>query len=539
MFFLRKWNGVSVSAKFLLVFSVLLVLILVIAITSYTLLGIIRNEVEQKLLVSTSIQSQVLNMNHSMEKARRLQRDFFLAYPSDGFESANNTYGIAVTQEISNALELNAALQSQISQPEIYIDKEQVNQDLLLYRAVVERNNVIFSQTISDVGELTAKDTGLQFQMQQVLMQIDTIIHQSSNMEVLKAYDEMVGAGQEYLLTQNRPRMQVSLNSATNLETLIEKDSTLTESQRSKCTQLIMEYEQLAQKIITLDVNIRGAFRDFDLQANIVDPISQKMIDYTDESVDAVRKEINNINQIALFVLIGSTVGAVIMAILMQQLLHHTITRNIVALTNTTRAWKSGRRDETIQIANRDELGELAQSFNSMAGEINAHVHGLEQRIQERTGELQVALRDLQEQTAIQAQLLQENQNQKDTIQQLSVPILPVMATAFVMPLVGMIDSNRIEFIQLRALKTIEQRNFRSMILDVTGVPIIDTEVARGLINLFQAASLLGTQTILVGIRPDVAQSIVALGIELRAIKTAASLQDAVAIVANAEINGT
>jgi rsbT co-antagonist protein RsbR len=80
---------------------------------------------------------------------------------------------------------------------------------------------------------------------------------------------------------------------------------------------------------------------------------------------------------------------------------------------------------------------------------------------------------------------------------------------------------------QSQALHAIERSDTRHLILDITGVPIIDTQVALGLTQLVQAARLLGVKVDIVGIRPEVAQAIVGLGVEVRDVRTFSNLQAA------------
>src|SRR5262249_19392339 len=96
-----------------------------------------------------------------------------------------------------------------------------------------------------------------------------------------------------------------------------------------------------------------------------------------------------------------------------------------------------------------------------------------------------------------------------------------------VMPLIGALDSTRLALMQAQALRAIERSRTRQLILDITGVPVIDTQVALGLTQLVQAARLLGTKVDIVGIRPEVAQTLVGFGTELQAMRTCSNLQAA------------
>lgn len=156
----------------------------------------------------------------------------------------------------------------------------------------------------------------------------------------------------------------------------------------------------------------------------------------------------------------------------------------------------------------------------------------LEQTVVERTASLQTALQDVQARSDAQARLLEEVQQQRILLRELSVPVIPISATTLIMPLVGALDSTRLQQIQEQALRALEHKSARYLVLDITGVPIVDSQVAQGLLSVVQAARLLGAQVLLVGIRPEVAQAIVGLGLDLRDIYTTSDLQSALSHIA-------
>jgi rsbT co-antagonist protein RsbR len=157
---------------------------------------------------------------------------------------------------------------------------------------------------------------------------------------------------------------------------------------------------------------------------------------------------------------------------------------------------------------------------------------GLEQIVAERTAALQAALQDVQARSDRQASLLDEVQQQRILLREMSVPVIPISASTLVMPLVGALDSTRLQQIQEQALRALEHTSARYLVLDITGVPIVDSQVAQGLLSVVQAARLLGAQVMLVGIRPEVAQAIVGLGLDLRDIYTTSDLQSALSHIA-------
>jgi rsbT co-antagonist protein RsbR len=146
-------------------------------------------------------------------------------------------------------------------------------------------------------------------------------------------------------------------------------------------------------------------------------------------------------------------------------------------------------------------------------------------RTQEINTALQSALSEVEARVATQERLLEENEAQRSTIRELSAPVLPLSRTTILLPLVGALDSERLMLAQEQVLNTLYHSSIRLLVLDITGVLVVDTQVARGLISLSQAARLLGAEVALVGIRAEVAQTIVDLGLDLKGLHTYRDLE--------------
>jgi rsbT co-antagonist protein RsbR len=116
-------------------------------------------------------------------------------------------------------------------------------------------------------------------------------------------------------------------------------------------------------------------------------------------------------------------------------------------------------------------------------------------------------------------------QDLRSTISELSTPIIPIYEDILVLPLVGSIDSRRANEITERLLEAIAQYQADLVILDITGVSIIDTHTANHLLMATRAASLLGSRVVISGIGAEVAQSVVHLGVDLQGLVALANLQ--------------
>lgn len=117
---------------------------------------------------------------------------------------------------------------------------------------------------------------------------------------------------------------------------------------------------------------------------------------------------------------------------------------------------------------------------------------------------------------------------QRAALRELSTPLIPLADGIVVMPLIGSIDSVRIQEILSNLLEGVSTHRARTAIVDITGVKVVDTQVANAMVRATQATRLLGAQVILTGISPEIAQTLVGMGAGLEGIITRATLQSGI-----------
>jgi rsbT co-antagonist protein RsbR len=119
---------------------------------------------------------------------------------------------------------------------------------------------------------------------------------------------------------------------------------------------------------------------------------------------------------------------------------------------------------------------------------------------------------------------------QQQEMMELSTPVVKLWEGILALPIIGTLDSARTQVIMENLLGAVVQTNSRVAIIDITGVPTVDTLVAQHLLKTITAARLMGAECIISGVRPQIAQTIVHLGIDLGQITTKAKLADAFAL---------
>ncbi|MBN2378567.1 STAS domain-containing protein [candidate division WOR-3 bacterium] len=179
-------------------------------------------------------------------------------------------------------------------------------------------------------------------------------------------------------------------------------------------------------------------------------------------------------------------------------------------LIDTMASLTTGEYDVTLDVdeKNEDEFTQVEFSMNFL----------IEQLIYERS-ENENKQQELQEKISLIEQ-------QKQAIQELSTPIIKIWDQVLVLPLIGTLDTRRSQGLTENLLTDIATSQSKIAILDITGVPAVDSAVANHLLKTVASVKLLGAECVITGIRPEVAQTIVHLGVDLTEVETLSNLAE-------------
>jgi anti-anti-sigma regulatory factor len=285
-------------------------------------------------------------------------------------------------------------------------------------------------------------------------------------------------------------------------------------------------FEVLAEDMVSLSQS--GRDREVAIEwirgKNMADATASLADDYyqaQDSQAVAAQAAADGRRTIATILLISTLILALTLGVSITVVLSRRIVAELHTLTDAAQRVANQEIVE-LPISSQDERATFARTFNTMVADLATQretlrhwSEELEQNVAERTRELQEALRRQEELTS--------------TIRHMSTPVLPVLKGMLVVPLVGVLDDDRMRQMQAILLQAVVNYHANTAILDITGMPIIDESVARSLVETVQQVGLLGARCLIVGVSPDVAQSLVALGDHLGQIQTLSNLQTAVA----------
>lgn len=213
----------------------------------------------------------------------------------------------------------------------------------------------------------------------------------------------------------------------------------------------------------------------------------------------------------SLLLLVGGGLAALLFAVGWAVFFPRRLLRPIAILQQATRQFAEGRLEARAALGRSDEFGALATSFNQMAEQIRVQITALDQRdlVQQQNAQL-LALLEL--------------------VRDLETPAIQLLDRVLLVPIVGNLDTRRVALLQQRVVEAAHTRGAQTIILDLTGMALIDTQVALAIERLVAAVRLLGAEPIVSGISTQVAQTAVDLGVSFGGARVVARVQEALSL---------
>ena len=203
----------------------------------------------------------------------------------------------------------------------------------------------------------------------------------------------------------------------------------------------------------------------------------------------------------------------------------HHLAQRLEAIENALAAAAAGVFTEMVPVDDSriDELSAVEHGVNLMLEDIAR----LRQQDADRNRQLEQMLELTQAQARKLEEALDTIRNQQQSIAELSTPILQLWDDVLAMPIIGVVDTRRSLDIMEKLLQEVSSRQSRFVILDITGVEVVDTKTADHFIKVTKAARLLGASCIVSGIRPAVAQTLVEIGVDMSSLSTVSTMRNA------------
>jgi PAS domain S-box-containing protein len=375
----QRWRRQGITTKFTLVFALLLLLVMLLMLSSYAMLNTVRRQTESAILTSMQIQRLVLQMSGGLEKARRLQRDFFLLYPQIGYSQAHEIYALQSLEQIDSVAAWSEELQTLIANSDVSDALQSSDINLNLYLFTTQRYAETFNETLDLVTVLADDKTGLLAQLSVNSNSLHLALSQIGEDAWLDVYRDMLLNEKDYMITRQRSYIQSIYNLATTLSQQIEASASLSGAQKDTVLTALGAYTTVAENIVTQDAAIRAKFNDFDLQAQSVDPISADLIVLAEAEVTRARAQVDQTNRLVTLALGITTLLSLALISLIAYVLNQSITQKIRHLTQASALMRIGNLDVVAAVESEDELGDLARTFNEMVAQLHTSFVALQE----------------------------------------------------------------------------------------------------------------------------------------------------------------
>ena len=207
----QRWRQLGITTKFSLAFGAPLALIVLIAIAGIMGLGIVGHEIETTIVTSTEIQRLVLEMDVSLQETRRLERDFFLRYPTVGYATAYELYARPADAQIEQIRAFNAELRDLVSGSSVSDAWRESGPNLNLYLSAASRHSATVEEVAELVARLAADDTGLQARLAHYSNLLEDILEGDHDPGLMVLFREMQSFEKDYLMGLPAPAHAVGI----------------------------------------------------------------------------------------------------------------------------------------------------------------------------------------------------------------------------------------------------------------------------------------------------------------------------------------
>jgi diguanylate cyclase (GGDEF)-like protein len=327
-------------------------------------------EANQSILSNTELQRLAMTMSRNWESVKRLRGEYFYRSPFIGVDQAYDLYALPAGVKITEVIRDGARLKRLVTAPDASQDLRSLEPDLNTYLSTASRYASTFEDATDLEARLLSDKTGLYSQLNQKaddLLNVLGTVDQPT--EIYATYFEMRFHEKDYLNTLQIGLMDEAFDASARLRGLIQ-NRLMPEGERESALGLLDDYENIARDIRDIAVSIQEK-RDFlDSLDLSIEPVLVKLLVTVDNEVGFVRLQIEDTRQAALRTLVGATLFGLLTAGVIAVGLHYSVTRKIVSLTRVTDQFHAGNLDARASIDSSDELGELAGTFNEMAGSV-------------------------------------------------------------------------------------------------------------------------------------------------------------------------
>lgn len=378
-----KWHHLDITSKSHVVFSLLLLLFALFIATAYGCFRFVQNT-ENDIRLTNKLGQQILEMNLGMEKSRNLLNKFFIHYQQIGLQDAHEQYAQPSIYQIAKTISLSNEIKKNTLNDLRFSFKET---DINIVLASAKRFAETSLKAVDLITVLAAQPNGLLAQIKVNSTQLENLLAHTPDVRVLNNQAHLFY--KEYLITQMHSFMQEVFNRHQAIIQKLPSQEGIPLKTQLHIIDLLHEWDIFAKKLISVDLDLASLKKDFQLQEQTVAPIAQALITEVHSFTEQAQEQIEKAYLIAQTITAILAAITLILMIKLASLLHSTITRRILHLSDVADQFSKGNLSVRAIPGDHDELSKLIEIFNTMGSRIQGLVQNLESKILLRTQEFQ------------------------------------------------------------------------------------------------------------------------------------------------------
>ncbi|MFO7729067.1 MAG: PAS domain S-box protein [Desulfonatronovibrio sp.] len=385
------------SNKLFIAIGCMLFLIVLLAMTGFISMGIIKERMENIIISSTEIRKKAMEMESGLQKTRQLERDFFLRLPQVGLERAQSKYIQNIHDELHRVMNVSQELRTLIADSELSQNMRQNIANIDFYLSAAERYEQTLDETIELVTRLKSEETGIEIRLNRITDELYVKLEQTSDPQLQIMILRALNWKKDYQVTRQRPYMQASFNALATLENQLISSERIDTPLKNELLELIASYEDFSISMLEIDRSIFSKFNEMDLQMDTLEPISASLISQSNSEVRQSQEIISHTIFVANLILWGALFFSVILVGVLALIIYKSIVRNVSNLSAAAKQISAGNLWVRAQVSSTDELGQLALVFNDMAQRISSLLDELKQKAELARGRLFEAIESIDE----------------------------------------------------------------------------------------------------------------------------------------------
>ncbi|MGK7905007.1 MAG: adenylate/guanylate cyclase domain-containing protein [Hormoscilla sp.] len=307
------WVHLSTTDKLTPAFAALLLLIVLVSMTGLLALKTVRTETDAAIITSVEIQRQVIAMDKALQKARQIERDFFLRWSTNNLDNVTQLYLRTHQNQINKTIDISGGLQKLLAGENVSDALRRSNPEVVSYVELVKQYSDSFNDAVRLVGDLSMDDIGLMNRLQQNSSLLYLKLQLVNDRMLLNLYEQLKFAEKEYLLTRQQSEKEKLFEIIAQLRSGIISRENIDVARQKSMLSYLEAHQEVAQEVSELDANIRSRITSSDDRAAAV---SNKLIDLANEEILRAQKRIAKTSELARKVLLGAMLVALVLAVI-------------------------------------------------------------------------------------------------------------------------------------------------------------------------------------------------------------------------------